>query len=459
MPAPNSAQARDAASHIHPQTDLRVHRERGPTVIERGRGIYIYDDEGREIIDGYASLGCMALGYDEPRLAQAAYDQMRELPFAPTFYNRSHPNVIDLAQKLLALAPAPMSKVLFQCSGSEANDTAIKLVWYYNNAIGRRQKKKMIGRVRGYHGNTVATVSLSGQPQMHADFDAPLPGFLHIENPNYYRYAEQGESEEEFSDRLARNLESLLLEQDPDTVAALFAEPVQGAGGAVFPPRGYFAQIQAVLRKYEILLVADEVLTGFGRTGNLWGSETFGLTPDLMCCAKALTAGYFPVSAVLIGEPLYEAMLAQSDKIGLFGHGYTYAGHPVGTAIALEALRIYEERDIVGHVRAVAPRFQSGMQALLEHPLVGDVRGAGLLAGLELVRDKSSREPFDPELEVGDRVHRFADRRGLFVKAIGDRMSCMPPLIITEPEIDELLARFKGALDDAWTGLKRAGQV
>ena len=448
---PNSLQARDAASHLHPQTDLVIHQEGGPsTVIVEAKGIYLYDDAGREIIDGYASLGCMALGYDEPRLAQVAYDQMRTLAFSPTFYNRSHPSVIELAEQLLALAPVPMSKVAFQNSGSEANDTAIKLVWYYNNALGRPQKKKIIGRERGYHGSTIATVSLSGQPLMHKQFDVPLPGFLHVDNPNYYRYARDGESETDFSARMAANLERLILDEGPDTIAAFFAEPVQGAGGAVFPPSGYFERIQAVLRKYDVLFVVDEVITGFGRTGERWGSETFGLTPDLMTCAKALSAGHFPISALLVSEPIYAAMLEQSAEVGLFSHGFTYAGHPVGAAVALEVLQIYRERDVIGHVREMAPHFQTGMQSLLEHPLVGEVRSVGLMAGIELVQDKDRRRPFDASLKVGEMVQRFADEHGLFVKAIGDRISCMPPLIIDATQIDELLRRLRNALDDTW---------
>ena len=285
---------------------------------------------------------------------------------------------------------------------------------------------------------------------MHKQFDVPLPGFLHVDNPNYYRYARDGESETDFSARMAANLERLILDEGPDTIAAFFAEPVQGAGGAVFPPSGYFERIQAVLRKYDVLFVVDEVITGFGRTGERWGSETFGLTPDLMTCAKALSAGHFPISALLVSEPIYAAMLEQSAEVGLFSHGFTYAGHPVGAAVALEVLQIYRERDVIGHVREMAPHFQTGMQSLLEHPLVGEVRSVGLMAGIELVQDKDRRRPFDASLKVGEMVQRFADEHGLFVKAIGDRISCMPPLIIDATQIDELLRRLRNALDDTW---------
>ncbi len=447
---PNSLQVRDVAYHVHPQTNLRIHRDEGPVMITRGKGIYIYDDAGREIIDGLSALGCVSLGYQEPRLIRAATKQMEELPFAPTFYNRSSPPVVELAEKLVGIAPVPLSKVLFQCSGSEANDTAIKLIWYYNNAIGRPQKKKIIGRICGYHGNTVAAVSLSGQPHMHADFDAPLPMFKHVDNPNYYRFHIDGETEEEFSFRMARNLEKLILEEGPDTVAAFFAEPVQGGGGAIFPPSGYWREMQAVLYKYNVLFVADEVICGFGRTGDLWGCQTYDIKPDLISCAKSLSSAYFPISALMIGDDIYEAMVRESEKIGVFGHGYTYAGHPVGAAVALEALSIYEERDILGHIRSVAPRFQAGMRALGDHPLVGDVQGVGIFAGMELVKEKKTRAPFDPSWRVGELVQDFAYGRGLYLRAIGDRINCMPPFIITEAEIDELLARLKGGLDDAW---------
>ena len=454
--APNSLQARDLAYHIHPQTDLRRLEKTGPVVITHGKGVYIYDEAGREILDGFSGLGCMTLGYDEPRLAEAAHRQMRALPFAPTFYGRTHPTVVELAEKLSRLAPVPHPKILFQCSGSEANDTAVKLIWYYNNALGRPEKKKIIGRTRGYHGNTVATVSLSGQPHMHARFDPiPLPMFRHLSNPNYYRFHLEGESEEEFSARMAAEFEQMILDEGPDTVAAFFAEPIQSGGGAIFPPAGYWPAMQAVIRKYDMLFVADEVVTGFGRTGNWWGCQTYDLRPDLVSCAKGLTAGHLPMSALMVPEFLYDAMVEQSGEVGVFGHGYTYAGHPVSAAVALETLRIYEEDDIVGHVQAVAPRFQEGMRVLRDHPLVGDVQGIGLFAGLELVKDKRTREPFDPALKVGALVQDLAHDQGLYLRAIGDRINCNPPLIITEVEIDELLRRFKIGLDEAWAAVRK----
>jgi 4-aminobutyrate--pyruvate transaminase len=452
--AANSIQARDAATIVHPQTDLLALRDHGPSVVVSGEGIYFTDDEGRRIIDGMSGLGCTSLGYGQRRLADAAHAQMMTLGYSPIYDARTHPMVVDLAEKLLAMAPVPMSKVLFQSSGSEANDTAIKLIWYTNNARGLPDKKKIIGRHRGYHGNTVAAVSVSGQPQMHTDFDLPIDRFRHTDMPHYYRFHHDGETEEEFSARMAANLEALILDEGPDTVAAFFAEPMQSGGGAIVPPAGYFDCIQEVLAKYDILFLADEVIAGFGRTGNMWGSETFGLEPDMVSCAKALTAAHFPMSALMVNETIYEALLVESEKVGVFGHGYTYAGHPVGAAVALETLAIYEDMHMLDHVRHMSKRFQGGLNALADHPLVGEVNAIGLFAGIELVRDKKTREPYDPALKLGKRVEAHAYARGIYMRNTGDRARLMPPLIISEEEMDVLLAAFAGALDDVWSEVR-----
>ena len=455
--AANSAQARDIAYQVHPQTNLRRHQTEGPLVVERGDGAYVFDDSGKRYLEGMAGLWCASLGFSERRLADVAYEQMKTLPYYHTFNGRSHPASIDLAEKLIEIAPVRMSKVLFQSSGSEANDTAIKLVWYYHNAIGKPKKKKIIGRTKGYHGTTAASVSLSGQALMHADFDLPLDRFRHTEQPHYYKLAEEGESEEAFAARMAESLESLILAEGPDTCAAFFAEPVQGAGGVIVPPPTYFEKVQAVLKKYDVLFVADEVICGFGRTGNRWGSETFGLEPDMLTCAKALSASYMPISALMISEAVFDAMVAESDKIGIFGHGYTYSGHPVTSAVALETLRIYEERDVLGHVRRVSPYFQSKIAALAEHPLVGDVSGVGLLAGLEIVRDKRTRESFDPAAKIGERIQGAALRHGLISRALGDRLALCPPLIIGEAHVDEIAGAVRSALDDVWAEVRPEG--
>lgn len=450
----NSPHARDQRYLVHQQTELKTYREQGGTLMARGNGIHVIDESGKEYIEAMAGLWCASLGFSEKRLAEAGYKQLLDLPYYHTFFDKGHLASVDLAEKLLSIAPKPMSRALFQCSGSEANDAAIKLVWYYHNAIGKPEKKKIIGRERGYHGNTVASVSVSGQPHMRAGFDIPLPMFKHTDNPHYYRFHTEGETEEQFADRMAANLEALILAEGPDTVGAFFGEPVQGGGGAITPPRTYWEKIQKVLKKYDVLLVADEVIAGFGRTGNMWGSETYGIQPDMISCAKALSAAYQPISALMISDKVYDAVESLSATNGTFGHGFTYGAHPVACAVALETLKIYEERDIVGQVRKVGPVMQAGLETFRDHPLVGDVRGVGLFAGVELMKDAKTRTPWAPEQKVGTMVMDHALRHGLIVRAIGDRIAFTPPLIITEEQIGEMCKRFKLALDDARTDLK-----
>ncbi|WP_453957117.1 aminotransferase [Amorphus suaedae] len=444
---PNSARARDRAYVVHQQTNLATFERDGGTLITGGDGIYVFDEDGKRYLEAMAGMWSASLGFSEKRLAEVAYRQMQELPFYHVFHARGHLPSVDLADRLLAIAPRapgaePFTKVMFQCSGSEANDTAIKLAWYYHNAIGKPRKKKIIGRTRGYHGSTIATASLSGLPLMHADYDLPLPVFRHADNPHYYRLHEDGESEEQFSERMARNLEQLILDEDPDTVAAFFAEPVQGGGGAITPPARYFELIQPILKKYDILFVADEVICGFGRTGNMWGSETYGLQPDMISCGKALSASYQPISALLLTRKIHDAMVAESAKLGNFAHGFTFAAHPVACAVALATLRIYEEDAILDHVRAVSPVFLDALGSLGDHPMVGDVRGVGLFAGVEFVAGPG-RTAFAPELKVGDRVQAECFRNGLIVRSIGDRIAFTPPLIIDEGGIAEMTELFR----------------
>ena len=453
---PNSLHARDIASLVHQQTNLDQHARDGGMIITRGEGCRVWNSEGREYIEAMAGLWCASLGFSERRLADAAHKQMLELPYYHTFFQKGHAPAVELAEKLLSVAPPGMARVLFQCSGSEANDAAIKLAWLYWGMQDQPQRTKMIGRVRGYHGNTVASVSLSGQPHMHAGFNLPLPGFVHADNPNYYRFSHDGETEEAFSQRMADNLEALIQAEGPGTIAAFFAEPVQGGGGAITPPRGYFAAIQAVLRRHDILFIADEVICGFGRTGNMWGCDTYDLQPDMVSCAKQLSAAYQPISALMVNARVHRAMLEASRRHGTFGHGYTYGGHPVACAVALETLRIYEERDIVGHVRSVSPAFLDGLAAYADHPLVGDVRGVGLIAGVELVADKTTRAPFPSSTGIGLKVQAGCEAAGLIIRAIGDRIAFTPPLIIDEAEIAALCDRFGQGLDTAWRDMQSA---
>ncbi|CAN7738340.1 MULTISPECIES: aspartate aminotransferase family protein [Ensifer] len=456
---PNSLHALDRQSLIHPYTNLAVHQEVGPHVITGGEGIYVVDDQGKRYIEGLAGLFCAGLGFSEPRLVEAATRQLKTMPFYHSFAHKSTEPGIRLAEKLLEMAPVPMSKVFLAGSGSEANDTAIKLVWYYNNAVGRPEKKKIISRRKAYHGVTVATASLTGLPFNHRDFDLPIANILHTDCPHYWRFAEPGESEEDFATRLVGNLEQMILEEGPETVAAFFAEPVMVSGGVITPPKTYFEKLQTVLKKYDILLVADEVICGFGRTGNMFGSETYGMKPDMISCAKQLSAAYMPISALMINEKIANVLVDQSRKIGTFSHGYTYGGHPVAAAVALEALTIYQETDIVSHVRAVSVRFQEGIAKLGDHPLIGEARGVGLVAGLEFVKDKVTKENFPPAWQVANHAGKFATERGVLTRGLGDMVSLCPAMIINEKQIDDLMARMQLALDDTLSWARSRGYV
>lgn len=436
------------------QTNLRKHQQEGALVIVRGDGCRVYDNSGHEYIESVAGLWCASLGFASERLAKIAYEQMRNLGYYHLYRHRSNEPAVALAEQLLKIAPVPMARVIFQCSGSEANDTAIKLAWYYWNAIGQPRRNKIIARQMAYHGNTCAAVSLSGKPDMHAGFGLPFANFKHTEFPHYYRRHEPGETETEFSTRMAEALEALIEAEGPDTIAAFFAEPVMGAGGAILPPRGYFEKVQEVLRKYDILFVADEVICGFARTGEMWGCQTFGIRPDMLTSAKALSAAMLPISAVLINDRVHEAMLAQSDKFGNFAHGFTYAGHPVAAAVALEVQKIYTEMDIVTRAKCLGAVLQSTLGRLRTHPLVGDVRGTGLILGMELMRDGEKRIAFNSALKIGARVDAAALRHGLILRVVGNRLVFAPPLVIESHDIDEIRQRLEHALDDVARDLK-----
>ena len=453
----NSAAARDIANVLHPYTDLKTHQEVGPVVISRGKGVRVWDDTGKEYIESVAGLWCASLGFDNERLVQAAVTQMRKLPFYHAFTAKSHEPAIDLAEMLIERAPLPMSKVFFANSGSEANDSAIKMICYMNNALGRPKKKKIIGRIKGYHGITIAAASLTGLPANHRSFDVPLPGFVHTMTPHFYHAGLPGESEDDFATRCADELEKLILAEGPDTVAAMWAEPIMGAGGVIVPPKGYFPKIQAVLRKYDVLLVVDEVICGFWRTGNYWGSQTLDIQPDILTCAKALSASYMPISAVLVNDRVFQALAKESNEIGTFGHGFTYSGHPVPAAVAIETLKIYDETDMGGHVGSVGPHLQGELRRLFaDHPLVGEVRGTGLIAAMELVADKATRTNFDPKAKVGPRLTKILEENGVIGRAsVNDTLCFSPPLIISREEIDELLVRVGKSLDELTVQLRR----
>ena len=459
MPPPLSNLAvRDLETLLHPYTNLAALRETGPLIIERGQGVFVYDTEGKSYIEGMAGLWCTALGYGNEELVEAAAAQMRKLSFAHLFTAKSHDPAIELAERLKEIAPVPTSKVFFCSSGSEANDSQVKLVWYLNNALGRPRKKKIISRHKAYHGVTVVAASLTGLANNHLDFDLPIAGILHASCPHHYRFAHAGETEKEFARRLAGELDELIRSEGPDTVAAFIAEPVMGAGGVIVPPEGYFQEIMKVCRAYDVYMISDEVICGFGRLGTMFGCTALGFEPHSITVAKALTSAYVPMAALTVPEVAYQAMLDESRKIGTFGHGFTYSGHPVAAAVALKALDIYARERIAEQATRKAPQFQARLSALGTHPLVGEARGIGLVGGVELVADKKTKRSFEPKSGVGARAVRYAEEEGLIIRSLlGDIVSICPPLIIVPAEIDELFERLERALDRtlAWVKHER----
>lgn len=446
----NSPHARDIRSHLHPYTNADQHQAIGPHIFVRGEGIYVFDDAGKRYVEGLAGLWCASLGFSEKRLVAAATRQLDTLPFYHNFSHKAVEPAIELADYLVSRAPTPMSKVFFTNSGSEANDTQVKLVWYYNNVLGRPKKKKIIARKGAYHGITVAAGSLTGLVYAQQGFDLPIANVLHADCPHFYHHAEPGESEEQFSARLAANLEALIEREGADTVAAFIAEPFLGAGGVIPPPKGYFERIQPILDRHDILFIVDEVISGFYRTGAMFGCETYGLKPDLISLAKALSSAYQPIGAVMLSEKIYQVVVEGSRRFGSFGTGFTYTGHPVPAAVALETQRIYEERDIGAHVRSLIPQFRRRLAGLADHPLVGEARCAGLVGAVELVADKAAKRNFDAKQKVGAWAMTKALDHGLITRAlVNDTLALCPPLIITATQVDDMFDRFAATLDDA----------
>ncbi|KAJ9553967.1 hypothetical protein OSB04_018012 [Centaurea solstitialis] len=420
-----------------------------PLVIEKSKGSYVYDVNGKRYLDALAGLWSNPLGGNEPRLIAAATKQLNTLPFYHSFWNRTTKPPLDLARELLGMFTAnKMAKAFFTNGGSDANDTQVKLVWYYNNALGRPNKKKIIARTKAYHGSTLVSASLSGIPALHNNFDLPMPFVLHTDCPHYWRFHLPGETEEEFAARLATNLENLILKEGPETIAAFIAEPVMAAGGVILPPKTYFEKIQAVLKKYDILFIADEVICGFGRLGTMFGCDKYNIKPDLVTLAKALSSAYMPIGAVLLSTEVADVINSQSNKLGAFCHGFTYSGHPVACAVALETLKIYRERNIVEQVNRISPMFQEGLKAFSSSPIIGEIRGTGLILGTEFTDNKSPHESFPAEWGVGAYFGAQCEKHGMLVHVVGDGISMSPPFITTPNEVDELISKFGKALKD-----------
>jgi 4-aminobutyrate---pyruvate transaminase len=451
----SAAAERDVASLLHPGTNIRRHEREGPTIVVRGDGARVYDEAGREYIEAVAGAWNVSLGFGEPELVRVACQQLETLPYYHAIAHKSTLPMIDLAAKLKELAPVPIARVFFTTSGSEANDTQIKLLWAYENVAGRPRKKKLISRRNAFHGVTVAAGSLTGLDVNQRGFDLPLDFVRFVRCPDHWRDAEPGETEREYSQRLADELEDLIVAEDPETVAGFIAEPVMGAGGVYPPPDGYFDAVQQVLDRHDVRLIADEVVTGFGRTGWMWGSEAVGMRPHTISCAKALSSGYLPIGAVLIDEPMYDALRELTDAVGKLGHGFTYGGHPAAAAVALKTIELVERRGLVERTARMGERLAARLDEIRDRPVVGHVRQAGLMAGVELSPDTSGRTRFAPEAHVGEVCQRRCLERGLIVRAIGDVIALCPPLAIGEEEIDLMVARLSDALDDTAARVRR----
>ena len=439
---PNSDEARDIRVNLHPYTNARKHQQTGPLILERGEGVHVWDNHGQRYIEAMAGLWSVGVGFSEPRLVEAARRQLEKLPYYHSFSHKSHGPLIDLAEHLVEIAPVPMSKVFFTNSGSEANDTAMKLIWYRANAMGEPARKKIISRKRGYHGVTIASASLTGLPYNHASFDLPIAGVLHTGCPHYYKEAQPGESEDDFTTRLARELEEMILAEGPETIAAFFGEPVMGAGGVVVPPDGYWAKIQEVLRRYDILLVADEVICGLGRTGRLWGSETYEIVPDMLVTSKQLSSSYQPIAALLMNERVFEPIADETNRLGTLGHGYTAGGHPVAAAVALENLHIIEERGLVANAAQTGAYMQRRLREFAGHDIVGEVRGVGLIAAMELLPQEGAAPG-----AAGAAMNAALLEQGVISRNMVDAIGFCPPMIITKAQIDEIVGAVGRALD------------
>lgn len=447
-------QATDAAHHLHPFTNTGALNAKGARVISKGEGVWLWDTEGNKILDGMAGLWCVNMGYGRQELVDAAAQQMQQLPYYNTFFQTTHAPATALAQEIASVTPGDLNRIFFAGSGSEAVDTMIRLVRHYWSVVGKPYRNIIISRENGYHGSTIGGASLGGMKGMHAQGGPMVPNIEHIRQP--YWYGEAGDmNEEAFGKACAQALEERILQVGPDNVAAFVGEPVQGAGGVIVPPANYWREIQAICRKYGILLVADEVICGFGRTGSWFGSQTLGIEPDLITMAKGLSSGYLPIAAVAMSDRVADALVAHDED---FNHGFTYSGHPTAAAVALENIRLMKAENIVDYVGTdIGPYFQQQLRATLaEHPLVGHIEGVGLMAGMALVQDKASRTPFPEDANAGLVCRDHCFENGLIMRAVGDRMVLAPPLVISRSEVDELCEKARHCFDLTLASLKQS---
>jgi L-2,4-diaminobutyrate transaminase len=458
-----SLEEMDRQSVVHPFTHLKDYASGAlgdPRIVETGKGVRITDQKGKTFIDGFAGLYCVNVGYGRTEIADAIHEQAKKLAYFHAYAAHSSEATIRLSDHILRKAPDNMRRIYYGSSGSDANETQAKLVWYYNNVRGKPEKKKIIARHRGYHGGTVVSGSMTGLPVFHKAFNMPMGPIMHTTTPHHYWGAQPGESERDFAKRCAADLEAMIQAEGPETVAAFIGEPVLGTGGIIPPPEGYWQEIQAVLDKYDVLLIADEVVCGFGRIGSYFGSDHYGMKPDLMTIAKGLTSGYLPLSGVIIGDKVWQVLEQGSEEYGPFAHGYTYSAHPLCAAAGLANLAIVENEDLTGNARDTGAYFQKRMsETFADHPIVGEVRGVGLLGALEFVADKEAKTRFDATAKVGPKVAAACLERGLIARAMphGDILGFAPPLVISRAEVDEVVDIAKQAVDAVTDQLSRDG--
>ena len=443
--SPNSWEARADAHSFYGFTDLPTIAERGTTVLTHGQGPYVFDVHGRQYLDANSGLWNMVAGFDHPGLAEAAKAQYDRFPGYHAFFGRMSDQTVMLSEKLVEVSPFSRGKVFYTNSGSEANDTMVKMLWFLAGSEGKPERRKILTRKNGYHGVTAVAASMTGKPY-NSVFGLPLDGFIHLTCPHYWREGHEGESEAAFTARMAQELEDVIAREGADTIAGFFAEPVMGAGGVIPPSQGYFQAIQPILKKHGIPLIADEVICGFGRTGEVWGSITYDFVPDAIISSKNLTAGYFPMGAVILGPELTDKLQAASDAIEEFPHGFTASGHPVGCAVALKAIDVILNEGLMENVRALTPKFEAGLNWLLDNPNIGEARGKGFMGAVEAVQDKASKTPFAADLSVSERIANTCTDHGLICRPLGQAVVLCPAFVMTEPQMDEMFNKLEAAL-------------